>query len=238
MFSHVFAFTVVVTFVFLGLWQLNRHGERADRNEIIEARSTPPAISINEALALPGDEFDFQFVEVSGTFIDEDLVRVANRSQGGSAGEHVAALFELDDGRRLLVNRGFVPLGAPGGIEAAPTGRVVLDGWLQASVTKGFFGATDIDSRDVAPRFDVDAIGRRVENNGELLPFWLLLDGADEGASLVGFPAPVPLPELNSGPHLSYMGQWFIFATLGIGFYLVLLRRNAKGKAAPVLLDD
>ena len=40
----------------------------------------------------------------------------------------------------------------------------------------------------------------------------------------------VPLPPLDGGPHLSYMAQWFIFATLGTLFYGALLRRIAHGK--------
>ncbi len=32
----------------------------------------------------------------------------------------------------------------------------------------------------------------------------------------------------RGGPHLGYMGQWFIFAVLGLGFYSVLLRRYSR----------
>ena len=45
-----------------------------------------------------------------------------------------------------------------------------------------------------------------------------------------------PPHRLDGGPHLSYMGQWFIFAGLGALFYGALLRRAARGRtsAAPV----
>jgi cytochrome oxidase assembly protein ShyY1 len=43
-----------------------------------------------------------------------------------------------------------------------------------------------------------------------------------------GDPVPVPLPELDEGPHLSYAGQWFIFSVLIVVFYPLILRRRAR----------
>ena len=244
LFSHIFAATVVVTFVLLGWWQLSRHYERTDFNDEVRARSLPPAMTIDEALLLPADEVDLRLVTLTATYVDGDVIRVANRSQGGVAGQHVVALAQLDDGRQLLVNRGFVPLGSDVALEAVASGPVEITGWLRLSVEKGWFGATD-SGQGPTPRLDVEAIANRLGGDQSVVPHWLLLDnGTDTGApsSLASFPDPVPLPSLDAGPHLSYMGQWFIFAVLGIGFYGALLRRNARGKARaqaqPELLDD
>ncbi|MEM8926455.1 MAG: SURF1 family protein [Actinomycetota bacterium] len=245
-FSHVFALTVVTVFVFLGLWQLDRHYEVADRNEIVGERSAPPALGLDEALALGDDEVDYRMVAVRGVYTDPDYVRVANRSQAGAAGEHVVALFEVADGRTLLVNRGFVPIGTDESeLRPAPGGTVELVGWLRLSVTKGWLGATDTGEGDVVPRLDVDAIARRIDPtvsvaSSIVAPQWLLLADDDvqaanggtvsgDGGALASFPDPAPLPPLDGGPHLSYMGQWFIFAVLGVAFYGALLRRTARG---------
>ncbi len=52
----------------------------------------------------------------------------------------------------------------------------------------------------------------------------------------------MPLPSLDGGPNLAYMGQWLIFAVSESGLYWVLLRRNARGsaevEAAPLSLMD
>jgi cytochrome oxidase assembly protein ShyY1 len=45
-------------------------------------------------------------------------------------------------------------------------------------------------------------------------------------------PVPVPPPVLDEGPHLNYAGQWFIFATLTVIVYPLLMRRVARNKAA------
>lgn len=239
LFSHVFAATVVLLFIALGLWQLARHNERADFNQLVGARSMPPAASIADALDRPEGDIDYRFVRVSGVFADEDFVRVANRSQGGVAGQHVVALFTLDDGRTLLVNRGFVPLGSDEALRPAPTGPVEVVGWLRASADRGWLGAADPGEGDVVPRLDVAAIAQRLGADATPVSHWLLLADDDtqlanggtptSDSALAAFPDPVPLPPLDGGPHLSYMGQWFIFATLGVGFYLALLRRNSRG---------
>ncbi len=276
LFSHLFALSMVVLFVALGLWQLDRHRERAAFNEVVAERSGPPPLTLDDALDLPVDEVPYRLVEATGTYLDDDLVRVVNRSQGGAAGEHVVGLVALTDGRLLLVNRGFVPLGAgdpdrPGGegvtLRPAPTGPVTVRGWLQASVARGWLGATDTRTGPLAPRFDIEAIAARIgpapaaatgpsaggDGDGTVVDHWLLLEsdavgdvGAGSPASAAGrgpteagsFPDPVPLPPLDGGPHLSYMGQWFIFATLGVGFYLALLRRASRGGTARQRVED
>ena len=233
MFSHVFAATVVVSFVLLGLWQWSRHNWRADLNAEIEARSTAPALEVSDALDRPVEELDYRAATGPGSYVDGDLVRVANRSQGGVAGEHMVALFRLDDGQLILVNRGFVPVNTDVELVGAPTGPVTVTGWLRASAEPGWFGPADSGEGDVVPRLDVDAIESRV---GEpLAPVWLQLAGSgDAAATSREFPDPVPLPELDGGPHLSYMGQWFIFAVLGTLFYGALLRRQSRQSAAAV----
>jgi cytochrome oxidase assembly protein ShyY1 len=65
----------------------------------------------------------------------------------------------------------------------------------------------------------------------DLAPVWLQLSEQDPPQSeLVN---PVPLPDLDEGPHLSYAFQWFIFATIGAVGYVVILRRNARAAQTP-----
>ena len=44
---------------------------------------------------------------------------------------------------------------------------------------------------------------------------------------------PVPQPELDAGPHRSYAVQWFIFATIGLVGYPLILRRVARDRSRP-----
>ena len=226
LFSHVFVVVVVALFVFFGFWQLGRHFERADHNSLVSERTNPPAVALADVVVGPDPaELELQLVEGGGEYLDGQVVEVANRTQGGVAGRHVVGLFRLDDGRCLLVNRGFVPLTGDVEVDPAPQGPTEVRGWLHPSVTKGWLGAIDDGEGELVPRLDIDAIEARLDEPVE--DVWLQLADDDEGAT-ARFPDPVPLPPLDAGPHLGYMGQWFIFALLGTAFYLVLLRRKAR----------
>jgi cytochrome oxidase assembly protein ShyY1 len=43
-----------------------------------------------------------------------------------------------------------------------------------------------------------------------------------------GGPTPIPLPHLDDGPHLSYAIQWFIFATLAVIGWVVVVRKSGR----------
>jgi surfeit locus 1 family protein len=225
LFSHAFVLVIVVLFVFFGFWQLGRHFDRVDGNSMAEERANPPALAVAD-ITVEEDpaELELQLVEGRGEYLEDQVVQVANRTQGGVAGRYVVGLFQLDDGRRLLVNRGFVPLTGNINVDPAPEGPTEVRGWLRLSVTKGWLGPTDPGEGEVVPRLDIDAIEGRLDRPVE--DVWLQL--ADDDTGETRFPDPVPLPPLDAGPHLGYMGQWFIFALLGSGFYVVLLRRNAR----------
>ena len=44
----------------------------------------------------------------------------------------------------------------------------------------------------------------------------------------LALPAPVPLPPLDEGPHLSYAVQWFIFGSIAVIGYVVLAMRERR----------
>ena len=41
-------------------------------------------------------------------------------------------------------------------------------------------------------------------------------------------PVPIPLPELDDGPHLSYAVQWFIFSACAVVGWVLVVRKSAK----------
>jgi cytochrome oxidase assembly protein ShyY1 len=230
LFSHLFAASVIASFLGLGLWQLDRLDQRREANAVIEARrddvlsldGVPPVTTVD------GSDLDYRAVEGVLTIVDPDLVRIGNRSGNGVAGEHVVALAELADGSSLAVNRGFVPLGHTGALDPVPSGPVAVTGWLRATVERGRIGAVDDGTGDLLPRFDTERVGVRADR--DLPPVWLQLATIDgEASGPVGLPEALSLPPLGDGPHLGYAVQWFIFATLGATFYGLLLVRRAGG---------
>ncbi len=223
-FSHLFAAGVVVLFIFLGFWQLSRLDERRATNSLIADRSEAPALDLTGAPT--GDDLDYRSVRAEVRFVEPDLARVANRSQGGVAGEYVVAMVELADGTAMAVNRGFVPVNADVDLDSVPSESTILTGWLRESVeADGWFAVDDTGEGRILPRFNTEAVAERW---GEPLPAYYLQPGPDSTRAAASFPDPVPLPSLDDGPHLAYAVQWFIFATLGVGFYAALLRRFSR----------
>lgn len=230
--SHLFAASVIALFIAAMFWQLDRREQRIEQNEVIAARADADPLVVADALtAGPPTELDYRRVQDSGTWIDPEVVRVANRSQDGVAGEWIVGLFQTMDGTRIFVNRGFVPLA---GVADVPPERQTITGWLRASVERGAFGAEDRGEGSLVPRLNVDDVAARL-TDPDVAPVWLQL----EAPTGPGGPDPVPLPERNNGPHLSYAVQWLTFAVLGVAVYGLLLRRIAAGRhrtaAAPPL---
>jgi cytochrome oxidase assembly protein ShyY1 len=234
--SHVFVLTMLVLFVVAGFWQLGRMDEKRDRNQRITDRAEQASVPVQDLAAPPGDfaaadALAFRPASAAGTYQADEQVLVRSRSFGGAPGSWVLTPIDLGDGTGVLVNRGWIAnsgefTAVPDDV-TTPSGPVEVDGWVVETETKGSFGATDPGEGQLTElaRADVARVDAQVEL--DLLPFVLQL--ADQDPPLTDDdPVPVPLPELDEGPHLSYAGQWFIFAALTVVFYPLILRRRAR----------
>ncbi len=232
--SHLFVAAVVCLFVMAGMWQLDRRSQRIVENERVAARADAPALSVAAAVASgTPEDVDFRRVQDEGIWVDTDVVRVANRSLNGVAGEWVVGLFETVDGTRVLVNRGFVPLNDV--IEepidlGSGSDTSGLSGYMRTSRIREGLTVADTGEGTLVPRLNVEAIAARLDNP-DVVEMWLQLE-APVGT---GFPELVPLPEASNGPHLSYAGQWFLFATMGAGAYWLVLRKIAHPQSRMIV---
>lgn len=228
--SHLFAVAVVALFVSLGFWQLSRLDQRQQLNARIEDRASREPVPVADALSAgsDGDSLDFVAVADRGRYVAQDQVVVRNRSQGGAAGSWVVTPLVTRSGTTVLVNRGFIPevLATPDAVPVPP-GEVDVTGWLRRSQQRQGLGPADPAEGRIGAlvRLDVERIDDQVA--ADLAPVWLQL-GSQTPPVEGGLPDPVPLPPLDEGNHLSYAVQWFIFATLGVVVYLLLLRKRAR----------
>lgn len=220
----------VAAMAFLARWQWDRHEGRQDANALIEARIDEPVVPVDllvDATDPPevADQHTFRRVTATGTYRVEDQVLIANRSLDGLAGWWVVTPLDLGGGDAVAVNRGFVPRSVtpegPWDDFDPPAGEVTVTGLLQASQTRT---AGPMDDPRTLPRLNVDELDSRSEVN--LLPLWLQLETQDP-APTGALPRTLAPPELDDGPHLSYTGQWLIFATLTLIVYGALVVRTA-----------
>lgn len=239
--SHLFAIASVIAFVLLGIWQLDRHDQRAARNATIEARAARPVVPVTDALAeagcpawpdcgdAPVDGLRFRDVSAEGTY-GEDVLLVDNRSKDGLPGAWVLSPLQLGDGSVLVVNRGFqFNDSASGGVDPPPPppGTVAVEGYV-ALWEGGSCGVRTDDSGAPVGMACLRRDAAETAFGADVLPVVVQAQRSDPvDAQVLG---PVPLPELGAGPHRSYAVQWFIFATLTAIVYPLILRRKAKGQ--------
>jgi surfeit locus 1 family protein len=247
--SHLFVLTVVVAFVNLGFWQLRRLDERRTYNATVESRQDLPPSTLDELLPAGTasttdavEEVTFRPVVVRGTYAPEQEVLIRNRTFDGVPGYWIVTPLVLDDGSAVAVNRGWVPFAptspdGPWPEFAPPTGRVTVEGMVRASQTRStgiVGGPKDAEEGELSTLSRVD-VGRLQQQVPEPL-YPLAVDlRTSEPAPSGDLPLPVPPPDLGEGNHLNYAGQWFIFATLTVIVYPLLLRRVARNKAAEAI---
>ncbi len=239
----LFVVAAVAVMVELGFWQLRRlHTVRED-NARVRARLSEPVADIGSVLAPGVDAADvvYRRVRVAGRYDRVSEILLRNRSFEGEPGSHVLTPLVLADGRGVLVDRGWIPQNLSGSAEERtrpPVLRPVeVVGVLFPSERKGAFGPAipPTGRLTTIPRIDVPRIGRQVDY--PLVPLYLRLQSQTPPQS-GELPVPPGLPDLSEGPHLSYAIQWFIFAALAAGTYVVLLRREVRrGPKTPEASD-
>ncbi|MEU6365974.1 SURF1 family protein [Streptomyces sp. NPDC046931] len=232
------ALALIPTMIELGFWQLHRHEHKVALNKVIadSLTATPvPAESLTSPGATVTHKNLYRRVTAKGTFNPAREVVVRRRTNAdGEVGYHVLTPFVLDDGKVLMVNRGWIPangaqtdfprIPAPAQGETTVTGRLMPDETTAESGIKNVRGLPDrqvmlIGSEQQARRLGKQVLGGYIE----------LTSPAPKG----GGPELLPDPEHSDiGPHMAYAVQWWLFSA-GVPFgWFVLARREARERRA------
>jgi cytochrome oxidase assembly protein ShyY1 len=223
----------VVLFVFLGLWQLDRHEDRQALDTQIDSRLTTAAVPLSELLATHGNDpaaLALRRVLLEGVYLTSDEVIWQARTRAGASGHDVLTPLETAAGV-VIIDRGWVPIDVEGppvvGAEP-PHGTVTIDGVILEGQTRGSFGPIDPaeGTLDRISRVDLDRLEAQME--GDLAPFYVQLT-AQSPPQPGGMPLTQVEPEAGTGPpHFSYAAQWFIFAAVALFGYPILMWRTAR----------
>lgn len=230
-FGHVLCLTLVVIFVNMGFWQLRRLDEKRERNERIETRMHSAPVGLDEALAGGADDAEFRRVTLTGRWLAEETVLVRSVALDGQPGYHAVTPLVTDDGA-VLVKRGFAPIFQGGErrildeVRPDEGDEVEIEGIVRASEVRGSIGPTDKEGEElrVVNRVDVGRLQEQVD--AELAPFFVQLTAPVPPPGEV--PRVLPEPATSEGSHRSYAVQWFIFATVGLVGWPLLLRKTAQ----------
>jgi cytochrome oxidase assembly protein ShyY1 len=215
----------------LSPWQFRRNEERATTNDAISNAANAAPVALATALpdgAQPGPGTEWRTVRVTGRYLAADEVVARLRTVLGQAAFEVLTPFRLTDGSIVLVDRGYVrPVQGNQAVAVPdfakpPTGTVTLTARLRAD---------ERDPRGRPPerrdgRLQVYAVGSAVVEHAtklDIRPGYLQLNDDNPGVL-----AALPLPELDSGPFLSYALQWIAFGAMAVLAWLYFTWREIK----------
>jgi cytochrome oxidase assembly protein ShyY1 len=230
----VIAFAVCC-YTLLAPWQFRRNAERERDNAAIATSQTTAPVPLAQLVPTgtepPTQAAEWRRVTVRGRYLPADEVVVRLRSILSDPAYEVLTAFQIDDGRIVAVDRGYIrPVenNALPSYPPAPDAEVTLTARVRqdeidrkhrpALFTDGHHQLYSVDSHLLS-----EVIGKPVAPG-----YLALLDGQP------GILAEVPLPDTDSGPFLSYAWQWLTFgvmALFGLGYFirLEILQRRPGG---------
>lgn len=217
----------------LGFWQLDRAAQKVALQEARDTRATLPPLA-GPDLATHEEAARHQLhrrADVQGRWLPEWTVYLDNRPMAGRTGFLAVTPLQLDDGRVVLVQRGWLPRHATDRTRIAPyvtdTGLVRLQGRIAPSASRLY----DLGSAASGPiRQNLDLAAFAAESRLKLLPLVIVQDDAGPPAS-DGLARQWPQPASDVHKHYGYAFQWFglsaLATTLYVWFQLIRPRRRA-----------
>lgn len=213
------ALAAVLATARLGLWQLDRAAQKTTLAAAIDERARLPALEAAAALDAPLDAIVHRRVRLHGQWLATHTVWLENRQMDARPGFFAVTPLKLDDGRALLVQRGWAPRDAQDRTRLpalpTPTGSVEVQGRIAPPPARLY----EFDGADTGPirqNLDLDAFAR--ETGLELLPWSVLQSGPvlpDDGLRREW-----PAPDTGVAKHQGYAFQWFGLSTLVVILYV------------------
>lgn len=209
-------------------WQYHRWESRKALNAAVLSHSSIPVAPIGEVLEpgvpLPSED-EWRRVSATGRFLPEQSRLLRRQVVNGQTGFVVMTPLLTVDGRVVVVARGFMPLAKAGTAPSPPAptaGPVTIVGRLRPPPAGDQPVRPDDIPANQVNRIDPTAIAAEAGAPG--YDAVLERTDPDDPAGLVT----LPIPPLDEGPHLSYVGQWGLIGLASIVIWVILVRREAQ----------
>lgn len=197
----------------LGVWQLQRLAWKQGMLDQIQSRIEGAPVPLPAA---PDPSMKYMPVTVSGTTTGQEIDVLSGTRESGGGYQVVSALV-TDDGRRILLDRGFVDQDHKH--DPRPPVRLEVVGNLHWPQEKG--SATPAPNLDQNIWFarDVPAMAQALGTQ-PVLVVAAAVSGDAQGVQ----PIPVAIEGIPNN-HLSYAVQWFMIAAVWAGMTVALIWR-------------
>ncbi|WP_110589196.1 SURF1 family protein [Microbacterium suaedae] len=213
----------------LSHWQFSRNEERTEANRLISENYDAAPVPLSE-LMTGSDDFDpgdeWRPVALTGRYLANEQLLARNRAQGGTAAYEVIVPFQLDDGRILAVDRGWVPPAYSGGAEevpAPPQGETTVIARLRPSEPLPSSGRGAPEGQ--LPTIHAPSVAAQTGGDAITTAYAILVS---EDPAPAEAPQALAAPEEDPGPHLSYAIQWILFAIMGFAFIGYMIRTEIR----------
>jgi len=206
----IFGIVGIAVLVSLGNWQMRRLAWKEAMLAELDMRLTAPAVPLPET---PSRDRDMYLHVVVTGEMGAGEVHVLSSSPETGPGYRIIVPFTLEDGRKILVDRGNVPEGAKRAERPLENGT--LEGnllWMQNPPTFPPDFTTNIWFNR-----DTEALAKALGTEPVLLVM--------ERTSQRGAPFPVAVGVNIPNSHLGYAVTWYGFALVWLGMTLYLLFR-------------
>lgn len=203
----------------LGVWQVQRLAWKQAIIADINARITATPVALPETVDPLTDAY---LPIVADGVIEDGEIHVLVSQKDIGAGYRIIAPFELQDGRQIMVDRGFA-LATAKDIERVIGPATVVGNLQWPQETDGFTPAPDMKANIWFAR-DVDAMATQLQT----LPILLVARSSslrEPGVSAL----PVDTARIPND-HLQYAITWFSLAAIWLGMSLFFLRRRGASK--------
>ena len=228
------AVVFAIACAFLSHWQFSRNEERSHQLALVAQNYDADPVPLAEAIPAGGQldpQDEWHPVTLTGEFLVDDQLLARNRPHGGTSAYEVLVPFRLDDGRVLLVDRGWVPPGddqpEPDAVPAPPSGEATVVVRLRPGEQLPNSGRSAPEGQ--VPTINLGLIADTISSDAGTA-----LERSAYGVMVTEDPAPATAPSAleapsdDPGPHLSYAIQWIMFALMGFIFIGYVIRTERK----------
>jgi len=209
--------------IYLGMWQSNKADQKQAKQELFDQRERDGLISIG-AEPVDLEVLRYRRVVVRGFYDPQYQVLLDNQVSKGKAGYHVITPLRIErSAMRILVNRGWVPVGADRNVLPqldTPSTEVEITGYLQ-----DISGRYIELSRSEAPQEswqkvwqNLDVARYKKEMPFPMQPAIILLDPE---SSAGGYVREWPKPNFRIDVNRGYAIQWYLMSLALVIIYLV-----------------
>lgn len=206
----------------MGYWQLNRYHDKRAYFEQVADMDRLGLLQLDDVD--DWQQFHHASVRMKGFFDHKHNMMIINRSLDDRPGVKLVTPLKLEDGRHILVDRGFIPYAAmqDNDLDAYLTdGETTVTGRIRPSQEAQFFiklpepPAKKDGFRRQWHRLDIDEMAAQ-------LPYPVIdvyIENTQNTENTLGeaeFPAPLTQTVIPASRHMNYTIQWTSFGTFAL----------------------